>query len=81
MPSVDQHLEKYLLARYYRWKQPKRDTGGALFLYPPIKMTGTGYHVLNLNRVESLHPDYVMGLIIDSDGNPRFLGKNMGQSA
>ena len=53
-------LEDYPLAKAYGWKAPKRDTGGMLYIYPPIKKFKDkkcgGKHVLERERLESLNP-------------------------
>jgi len=67
---VKSDLEQFPLAKRYEWRHPKKDTGGALFLYPPKKgKVRTHRHgkdvffkCLHMERVESLNPDDVMGM-------------------
>jgi len=68
---------------------PKRDAGGALFLYPPkkgkIRPHRHGKNVffqsLHMERVESLNPDDVMGMkmrTVERGLEPAFEGNGGG---
>jgi len=70
MTDDAQRLEGFPLAEVYEWRYPKKDTGGALFLYPPKKGKvrphrhgkDVFFQSLHIERVESLNPDDVMGM-------------------
>ncbi len=60
--SREDDLEAYPLARVYKWRCPKRDTGGILFLLPPPanRRGGRGgKHVVQCRRarVDAIAPD------------------------
>jgi hypothetical protein len=79
-----ENLELYPLAKAYRWKEPKHDTGGIFYLYPPVVSAvrrhyrGMDYdfHRMKRARIDGLNPDEVMADIEMRDcyeKEPRFL--------
>ncbi len=64
MKQKGEQLESYPLARVYKWRLPKADTGGILYLFPPMPnragrkgVDGTNKHAAIRERLESIHPD------------------------
>ena len=61
--SKEDDLEAYPLARVYKWRSPKRDTGGILFLLPPASGRRGGRndarHRVQCRRarVDAINPD------------------------
>ena len=64
MKQKGEQLESYPLARAYKWCLPKADTGGVLYLFPPMtnragrkRADGTKRRPTVVRaRLESIHP-------------------------
>lgn len=58
MRDAREDLEQYPLAKAYGWRAPMRDTGGILFLYPPVAERGAGKYntATRKDRLEALDP-------------------------
>ena len=51
------NLEEFPLAKISRWRYPKGDAGGVLFLYPPQNPPVNGFITTFRHRFESVHPE------------------------
>lgn len=67
---IDRNLEDYPLAKVYGWRLPQRDTGGILYIYPPIDIDGRkGPGKLERHRFDAINPEDLHPAAWTAQGN------------